>query len=361
MKTTLYKKDSKGNIRELNYWVEGADFCQSSGILDGKLVENKKTCKGKNIGKTNETTPEEQAVLEMNSKIREKLQEDYFKTIAEAENIEVILPMLAKSYKDHSSKIDWTDTFVQPKLDGMRCLAIIKEGNVQLFSRDGINLQEKHGSLQHIISELETRFVDKTITLDGELYIHGTTFQEVMKKIKKYREGDSELVQYHIYDQVSDKKFYTRKRELELHLFGSNVLIDVRTISIDKIKYIKQYHEEFLSQGYEGTMVRWGTEGYKVNGRSEHLLKYKDFHDLDAKIIDIVPAENRPEWGLVVCEYNGKQFRATPKMPHEDKIQMLKDKNNYIGETAIITYFEFTDDGIPRFPIYKGIRLDNQQ
>lgn len=358
---TLYKKDSKGNIRELNYWVEGADFCQSSGLLNGNLVENRKTCKGKNIGKTNETTPEDQAVLEMKSKIREKLQEDYFETIDEAENMAVLLPMLAKSYKDHSKKINWKDAYLQPKLDGMRCLAVIKENNVQLFSRDGINLQEKHGSLQHIIDELKSRFKDMNMILDGELYIHGITFQEIMKKIKKYRAGDSESVQYHIYDRISQDNFLIRNLILSNFLRNSAILINVKTISVFDESDFKTYHEEFLSEGYEGTMVRWGTEGYKINGRSEHLLKYKDFYDLDAIIVDIVPAENRPDWGVVVCEYNGKQFRATPKMPHEDKIQMLKDKDNYIGETAIITYFEFTDDGIPRFPIYKGIRLDNQK
>ncbi len=358
MKTTLYKKDSKENIREISYWTEGSKLCQSSGLVDGKLVENKKVCKGKNIGRSNETTPEQQAILERDAKIKKKLSEDYFKNIQDAQTNVVILPMLAKKYQDYMGKIDWTQAWGQPKLDGMRCLAHIKNGEVILKSREGNDLQIQYGSLQHVINALKERFSSgMERTVDGELYIHGVSFQDTMKLIKKYRKGESETIQFHIYDRVlTEIDFKTRTMGFDGF---SGVLQPVRTRKLNSIEDAKKFHEECLMMGYEGSMIRWGMEGYKVNGRSEHLLKYKDFKDLDAYIVDIVPSDARPDQGVVVCRYNGKEFRAFPKMSHDDRKKLLKDKAQHVGKTCIVEYFEFTDDGIPRFPIFKGVRLDN--
>ncbi len=353
---TLYKKDSKGKIRIINFWCEGNLFHTEAGLLGGKLIKNTTNCVSKNIGKSNETKSREQAVFEMESKIREKLQEDYFRTQEEAENNIVILPMLAKSYEDEKKKIDWSNCYIQPKLDGMRCLAICKaDGSVKLISRDGVDIQLQHNSMQHIINDLQT--IKEDVILDGELYAHGLSFQDNMKLIKKLRPETSNLIKFHVYDIVNNKPFWNRK--IRHYIKGLFNCVEVSTYPIKNEQQLLEYHAANISDGYEGSIVRWGVEGYKINGRSSNLLKYKDFKDLDAKIIDILPAENRPEWGIVLCEYNGKQFKATPKMSQEDKIDLLKNKSDYIGKTCIITYFEFTDDNIPRFPIYKGIRLDN--
>lgn len=352
---TLFKKDSKNKIRVINFWCEGEKFYTSAGLLDGQLVENYRECKPKNIGKSNKTTGKEQAILEMESKIREKLQEDYFTSLEEAKNSEVILPMLAKSYENEEKKIDWNNCYIQPKLDGMRCLAIIKNGKVRLLSRDGVDIQEQHKSMNHIIESLSNFKED--VILDGELYAHGLSFQENMKLIKKYRENQTEQIKYHIYDLVSEEPFTDRSSKLST-ILNFQHLINVNTLKIEKHNIFEK-HSENISFGYEGSIVRWGKEGYKMNARSSNLLKLKDFKDLDAKIIDIIPAENRPDWGIVVCEYNGKTFKATPKMSQEDKIELLKNKKEYVNKLAIITYFEFSDEGLPRFPIYKGVRLDN--
>jgi len=360
--TTLYKVDSKGKIRVINFWCEGAEFKQESGVLDGNLVKNSKICKGKNIGRSNETTPEQQAIFDMNSKIREKLQEDYFETIEEAQNTEVILPMLAKKYKDEKKKIDWNNAYIQPKLDGQRCLAICKEdGSVKLISRDGIDIQEEHGSMQHIIDSLSD--LKENIILDGELYCHSEedNFQDIMKAIKKYRPGISEQVKYHVYDIVSDKSFINRNLTIRSTPLKVANIRKLDTFKITSEEEMNEYHGIFLSQGYEGSIIRWGDERYKMNGRSSNLLKYKDFQDNDYLIVDVIPAENRPEWGMIVCQVGDQTFPATPKMTHKEKAELLLNKADYIGQTGIITHFGFTEKGIPRHGIFKGVRLDNRK
>lgn len=352
--TTLYKKDSKGNIRVLNVFTEGADLVQTAGLLDGNLVTNRKTCKPKNVGKTNESTAEEQALSEMSSKIAEKLKEDYFMTQHEAETISVVLPMLAHSYEDHSKKVQWIpgQVFVQPKLDGMRALGVTGP-NASLTSRTGTPID----TMPHIIKALQS--LPEGMTLDGELYAHGKTFQENMKLIKKYRGTESEEITYHVYDIVSDKPFNTRIAMVYFTLEGvRSVISEVYTQVITSYKDLTDMHAKNIAAGYEGSILRWGDSPYKVNGRSENLLKFKDFKDMTLTIIDVVPSEQRPEWGQPIFEINGKSFSSGMRYSHEERKHWLTNKEEYIGKTAELRFFEFTDDGIPRFPVCCGIRLD---
>jgi ATP-dependent DNA ligase len=171
----IYKKDSTGKVRVLHIYTIGAELYQESGVLGGAMVINKSISKGKNIGKSNETTPEEQAILEAKSKIDKKMTAGYFDTIEEANTEEVVLPMLAKSFGDEVHKIDWDlPVYIQPKFDGMRCLAVIKDGTVTLMSRQGKIIE----NCQHIIDALMPLTQREDIVLDGEIYAHGKTFQE---------------------------------------------------------------------------------------------------------------------------------------------------------------------------------------
>lgn len=345
----LYKKDSKGKIRILDIWASGEILFQESGLLDGKLVKNQKVCKGKNIGKANETSPEQQAVLEAEAIIKKKLREGYFESVEEAEKSNVILPMLAKEYGKEKHKIDWNNCFVQPKLDGMRAISL---GDNNLTSRKNKEID----TLSHLYAEIN-KLRDFGVDIpDGEVYAHGLSFQENMKLIKKYRAGETEKVKYHIYDCVSSVDFEERYFDI-CDAFDKNsfaFLSLVPTFQIHSEKELKEYHQKFLSEGYEGTIVRWGVEPYKINGRSSNLLKYKDFKDMACEVIDVFPSEKRPEQGVVVCD----GFKANLKFSHKEREEILKNKSQYIGKIAEIRYFEKTDDGYPRFPVCCGFRED---
>lgn len=352
---SLYSKDSKGNMRIWNIFVVGDKIIQTSGLVGGKCVKNEKICKGKNIGKSNETTPQEQAKLEADATYNCKLTEGYFKTIKEANEEEVILPMLAKTFGDHEHKIDWeVDTFVQPKLDGMRCLAIIKDGNVLLKSRDGKIIDSS--IVKHIVDELES--IKEDVILDGELYAHGESFQENMRLIKKYRVGETEKVHYHTYDLISSDSFCDRYKEMADLVNGMRYINSVKTDIIKNKKELNLFHTCNIRNGYEGSIVRWGPLGYKVNGRSEALLKYKDFQDMALKIVDVIPSEQRPAWGQFIFKLKGKEFSCGMKFSHAEREEILKNKNNYIGKTGELRYFELSEDGIPRFPVCIGFRED---
>lgn len=352
----LYKIDSKGKIRSLRLYVDGADLCSEAGLLDGAKVPQRKTCKGKNIGKSNETTPEQQALSEMWSKVKEKQDEGYFDTVEQAEGGNVILPMLALESKKAS--IDWSlPVYGQPKLDGMRCLAFIVDGKVKLMSRTGKTID----TMAHIVKAIEDVCTEQSnFILDGELYAHGISFQENMKLIKKIRPGETENVSYHIYDIVSENPYVLRNKNIQDFVQAANHknIEFVPTALLGGQNMLDDLHAKNLAEGYEGTIIRTTSLGYEADKRSKSLVKYKDFFDMDCEILNIEPSDARPEHGVVVCKHNGQTFKANPKMSHEERRDLLINKADYIGKTANIRYFELTDGGLPRFPVFIGIHQD---
>jgi len=356
----LYKKDSKGKIRTLEITTDGNLLLQISGLKDGAKVTNKRACTPKNIGKANETTPEEQAEREAKSKITQKLDEGYFKTEEEALNTEVILPMLAQDYKKHYKKIDWSKlVFKQPKLDGMRCLGV---SDSTLMSRKGKYID----TLVHLYNELNIlRDLLGGLIPDGELYAHGLSFEDNMRLIKKYRKGKTESIMFHVYDVVCDKPFQDRYdilfKAFQKYSFHHIDLVD--TSIIGDIIELQYAQTEYLASGYEGTIIRHGDFPYQLDTRSYSLLKYKDFKDMSSEIIDVIPSEARPEQGIIVCKApenseNCVSFKASLKFPHKKREEILDNKEDYIGQVAEIRYFEETSYGIPRFPVCVGFRLD---
>lgn len=353
----IYKIDSKDKIRTLEIYAEGSDVIQISGILGGQLVTNRSACVPKNVGRTNETTAEEQAILEAEAKLILKLDKEYFRTVEEATSQIVILPMLAKDYKKESKKIDWSKpVYVQPKLDGQRALTNMES----MISRQGNEIE----TMSHIMDSIQKTNTIENYNIDGELYVHGLTFQQIMTLVKKVRinpyvEGLATTdVKYHVYDMVMDAPFTTRYEKLkEICANIPNIKI-VKTIQIFNEQELQTYHKEFIAKGYEGTIIRHGNDKYKVKGRSSSLLKYKDFIDETFTIIDIIPSEKRPEQGKPIFEKNGVKFGGGMRYSHSGRIDFLKNKKKYIGLTAEVRFFEYTDEGLPRFPIMVGIRND---
>jgi len=350
MNKTIFKKDSKEKFRFLTISTEGNKIIQVSGLVDSpNPVTNISECRGKNTGKANETTAEEQAVAEATAKIKKKLEEGYYESIEEAEAGDLVLPMLAKDFVKEEKKVVYP-AFAQPKLDGMRGLKY----KLALTSRKAKAIT----TMAHISEELRgVHYI-----FDGELYAHGDNFQRNMELIKKYREGESEKVKYHVYDLVlCDIPFAQRyevlKAIIEEHQPEHIELVP--TIVVNNKEELLEVHRQFLEQGYEGTMVRHGDEGYGINKRSSSLLKFKDFEDIACTIVDVQPSEKRPDQGIFICALeDGRTFGCGMRFSHEQRAEFLTNKEDYIGQTAEVRFFEYSTDGIPRFPVCVGLRLD---
>jgi len=346
---TLYKKDSKGKLRFLDISTDGDTVVQVSGLVDGKHVTNVSQCEGKNIGRSNETTPEEQAELQAEAKYVKKLKEGYFDNTYEALNQIVILPMLAKVFGKEEKKVVYP-CFAQPKLDGMRAL---NSSHDPLMSRSG-NIIDTVPHVQIVNPD------GPKVILDGELYAHGLSFQENMRIIKKAR-PETISVKHHVYDMISDKPFVERYNDLQIYVQQHEHLLLVETVVILNKEQLMKYHASNIAKGYEGTIVRHGDEGYKLNGRSSSLLKLKDFEDLSLTLMDVVPSEKRPEHGKPIFFWEGatdNRLGAGIALSHDEAKDLLENKSSHIGKTCEIRFFEYSDTGVPRHPTMYGFRPD---
>jgi DNA ligase-1 len=346
---TIYKKDSKGKLRFLRAFSNKGELVQFSGVVGSEnTVEHRSNCKPKNVGKSNETSAEEQAVYEAERKLTNKMSEGYFEKIEDAESTQVILPMLAKDYKKESHKIVYP-CYVQPKLDGMR--ALYNQGYIS--SRKGKDIE----TMMHIVDDVAN---STHAILDGELYAHGKTFQENMRLIKKFRPGSEDVV-YHVYDIIMDAPFEKRYEALR-EIIGEdvyNTVQRVETYIVPNEEAMLRFHAHFIEQGYEGTIVRHSDAGYAINKRDSQLLKYKDFIDEAYQVVKILPSDKNPSHAVIHCALpDGRTFGCGMKFSHEEREEILANPEKYLGLTAEVRFFEYSDDGIPRFPVCHGFRLD---
>jgi DNA ligase-1 len=217
---------------------------------------------------------------------------------------------------------------------------------------------------QHIIDELET-VLPKGTVLDGELYIHGSTFQEITKLVKKQR-PESVDVEFHIYDipKVNNEdagEWKDRRLLLEnLHLHISNHLMITPTETADNEQEVYQLQSKYLEEGYEGAIVREADGEYRFGYRSRSLLKVKNFTDEEYKIVGYTTGVGRFEGSVVwICEtWNGEEFKVVPQGTMEERQEAYQNADEKIGDMLKVKFFELTDDGIPRFPVGLGIRAN---
>ena len=285
--------------------------------------------------------------------------------------VENIKAMLAHKYNE--DKADYP-AFIQPKLDGVRCLFTAKGA----FSR----ANNQFMNVEHIEQVLKPFFAaNPTAVLDGELYNHGLKddFEKIISLVKKKKPTDkdkaeaAELVEYHIYDVASMKiaPYSTRSTYITSHVFqlygGFTMnkkscwpIMPVQTeVALDFDEALKM-HKENLKLGYEGSIYR-SMDGKYKGTRSWDLMKFKDFHDAEATIVGYEIGKGKREGTLgkfIMQDHEGVEFGCPPGKGYDykDLANMLENIHDYIGQFATFTYFERTKAGSYRHPHYKCLR-----
>ena len=275
---------------------------------------------------------------------------------------ENIKAMLAHKYNE--DKADYP-AFIQPKLDGVRCLFTAKGA----FSR----ANNRFMNIEHIEQALKPFFAkNPTAVLDGELYNHGLKddFEKIISLVRKKKPTDNdraeaaELVQYHIYDVASmtigtytDRYLFilaeqSLKNKACLQIIDNNLVLDFDDAVV--------MHKKNLKLGYEGSMYRTPSGKYKGT-RSWDLMKFKDFHDTEATIIGYEIGKGKRQGTLgkfIMQDDEGVEFGCPPGKGYDykDLAGMLDNIHDYIGQRATFTYFQRTQAGSYRHPHYKCIR-----
>lgn len=357
---TLYSKGKKNEIRSWTIRTENEVIITEHGQLGGKLQTSRKTAKGKNAGKANETSPSQQAILQAQSMHKKQIDKGYFDSIEKAENTEVFLPMLADKFDKKKHKLQYP-CIVQPKMDGVRSLAYWEDGKVKLMSRGG-----KPYDVQHIASEC-AGFLAQDQVFDGELYSHGTALQDINSWVKKPK-PESLRLEYWIYDTFFrddlDLPFKERLAALK-RLYASpgfevGSLCAVPHSTMNDEAGARIHEVEFVKRGFEGAIVRDLRGKYELRKRSTYLLKVKSFQDDEFPIVGFNEGVGKFE-GCVIwtCETpEGRTFNVIPKGTMQQKAEWFQNGESYLGQLLKVKFFAYTKDNIPQFPVGLAIRLE---
>lgn len=346
---------------------------------------------GKNLGKKNETTAFQQAVKEAQSKWeKQKKRMGYVDSedAARAEEIDALVqqggvfPMLAEKYRDYAEKIAWP-CFVQKKFNGHRCIAVIKNGKATLWTRK----RNQITAVPHIIEELEANFAGQDLTLDGELFHtdinqsspdykgvvnpDAMTLQELSSIVRaKEPKGRFKMVQYHVYDMISDKKFVDRNDELIglMSQVNFDIIVPAQTGMVSDGEQVMEMMAAVRAEGYEGLMLR-NAEGEYLSHptrRSKDLLKVKKFKgDQEFEIIGINEGNGNLQGHVGSFQLrmkDGKTFNAKLKGNNITKFlkQCFEDHSLWQGKLLTVEYAELTEDGKPFQPVATAIREKNE-
>ena len=246
----------------------------------------------------------------------------------------------------------------------------MKNGEIVMESRKGTPIYHFE-QLRHQFAQTLANIPH--IVFDGELYVDSLPFEKInglvrLKKANEEQLNEINKIQYHIYD-IIDKNdlscvYDARKQKMEYiqkkYKFDEDeslIKVSPNTI-IDSLHDVDICHAKFVSDGYEGLILRNMDGQYEINKRSYDLQKYKHFMDEEFEIIDYGQGSG-DEKGLIIfkCKTkDDKEFSVRPRGTRETRRAMFNEGDTYIGKQLTVIFQEYSADGIPRFPVGKSIR-----
>jgi DNA ligase-1 len=363
---TLYARGNNGKVLDWTIEVQGNKFHVTAGAQDAKHVTSEWTlCEGKNVGRANETTPEDQAVAEAQAKWTKKVEQNgYFANVKDIDKeLTFIEPMLAQGYQDRLDKGKLTfPVMVDRKYNGMR--QITHRGGQ--FSRKGKAVI----SAPHIFERVKHLFDEHPdLVLDGELYNHEYRYKlnEIISLVRKTKQATitpahlkecEDKVDYYVYDGwgfTVDGKEITEETPCSVRRAGLTKLLkgikDVVPVPFEWAKNqdeVDKWYRLYVDDGYEGAIIR--VDGAYERKRSTNLLKYKPEDDDEGVILDITDGNGNwagSAYNVTLKMKNGKTFDGVFTGPYELRQTILKEKKKWIGKTVTYTYMGFTGKGTP--------------
>lgn len=359
----LYTKTASGAISQWDIWTDGANVCTRWGHTGGATTFVSYVAEPKNVGRANETSASEQAKLEAKSKWDEKIRLKYFTSIEAATTTTNIKPMLAHPLTPARLKKLVPPFSMQPKLNGVRCLAYrLQNGAIRLMSRGGKDYHLPHisASLQHVLPS--------SIVLDGELYVHGIPLQTARSYIATPSEH-SLRVGFHIYDWTpleGESPTWASRTETiatwKARFKGLQSVHFVDTISVFDVKNITAMHDKAVELGYEGAMIRVYSGVYRMGAKSSELLKVKQFEDAEFTITGWKLGKD----GVIVFECaqeEGLTFEVRPRGTEDERavFRQQAERGQLVGQQLTVRFQERSVDNIPIFPVGISIRPAEDQ
>lgn len=262
------------------------------------------------------------------------------------------IPMLAAPFVDELVTEVWDEgALVQPKLDGVRCIAERTEAGVSLWSRNGRSL---NFAAPHIVEQLADVPVG---TYDGEIYSHGLPFEEINGRIgrKKRLHRLHRELSFHVFDIVSDAPQVERLAALEtlaMDHFGDRLQV----VPTDAVRTLEEIHARlaaWVSEGYEGVVVRNPEAVYQA-GYAFDLMKWKPSHDDTYKIVGVRECSTGGgRVGAFELEtVGGQRFRCGSGLTEAQRRCYWSERGALVGRFIRVAHQCLTGRGVPRFPVF---------
>lgn len=258
------------------------------------------------------------------------------------------------------------------KIDGVRCSFYWKDGEVRTASRGGGDYDASTSFMRHNPKLIQFFEEHPDIVLDGELYKHGKSLQQISgaARLEKDTAG-MDWLEYYIYDVMDSTKTFEERLDI-LHDITDELNLDFnpeREWDDGELKFqivpqetvvgwanIQKLHDKYVGEGFEGIVIRDPSKVYNFGGRTNAMIKVKMYKDAEFEIVGYSEGL-RPEDMVFVCKTKeGKEFEAKPMGPRELKWEYLDRMDEIIGKMATVKYFYLSDEGCPLQPVLKCIR-----
>lgn len=331
---------------------------------------------GKNLGKKNATTIEEQTQVKIDQLYQQQIDKGYAYDKTSINTSLIFKPQLAHKYADKKHLILYNDDLTfkvpyygQPKLNGIRCfIQKISPTELQFSSRSGKLFKQ----FPHLIEDF-LKVLPLNAIIDGELFNYNVPFEQIASLVNSdsldYITEDNYQVKdihFHSYDYIEDPNtnldtFKIRNEKLQAlfkkHTFKSSFYVE--TVLLNNHDHIKTLFDDYSAKKYEGLMLRSSSGLYKFAYRTSDLLKYKEMLQDEFKILDIYLAENDPTKVQILCEnrfnseeqYNTFNIGSLLGNKEQNYNTYYLNKSKYIGKYLTVDYQCLSNYNVPLFPV----------
>lgn len=343
----LYKTAKTGAIQVFDIEAVGPTYVVTWGQLAGKMQTKETTCNPKNIGKANESTAEQQAILEATA-VWTKKQKANYSTSKEAP-VTVKLPMKVEKYLSFKHKVKFP-CYTSPKLNGVNAEYRLVDGELILLSRGGEKFPIPEHQRQDILDILTALGTD---SINGEMYAHGHLLQDIMSATTKTNELSSSLI-FWAFDFPMLEGDYTTRCSHAYGIAGKlEGIASVKFVSVGVAEDHEDIDEQYayvMDNGYEGLMIRNGTGLYEYNTRSRDVLKYKKAQDAEFYVEGFKLDKNGHAVFRCAVDHE-RNFNVKLKGTNAQRLVMAAEAANYIGEYLKVEFEMLSKDGIPQKPV----------
>jgi hypothetical protein len=366
-----------------------AQLYVETGVIGGKITRHAPTYpKVMNAGRSNERNVFEQALVMGRSAYLKKIdngcvtETDLKKTPLSQDKM--YFPMLVRKYQDEGHRLTYP-LYVQPKLDGSRCVAFLNKAprnhptfhDIIMYTRQKktyTGFDQMRQALLPALIDMWDFSNNESLYVDGELYKHGMSLQTISgavrnpnrKNITKYKD-----IQYHVFDvfypsrlnmPFVDRLSYTN--DFFDTMPASRCIVKVPTVRAKTKKAQDGMYKKLLSKKFEGVILRNRDSPYLAHQtknsaaiRSKVVLKRKMTYSDEFQVVNFTQGTRGKDKGAIIwiCQTHdgSKQFNTTPKNTTyierytDYKDALLNFSSKYDGRMMTVEYEDLSKDKVP--------------